>query len=170
TEDLEGADVVTVEGLADGSILHPVQAAFLAHDALQCGYCTPGFVVEAAAFMDRWRQERGTDRPERKDIARALAGHLCRCGAYAGIYQAVADACAGVFDGDRVARGPRPDGREKVTGAAVYTTDVGLDAAVGRIVRADVAHAVLLGMDPHPALALDGVLAFVPLAETGERI
>src|SRR5690606_29376384 len=97
-EELEGRDVRTVEGLATDGRLHPVQAAFVAHDALQCGYCTPGFVVEAAAFYDRWRQEKGTQRPDRAEIARALAGHLCRCGAYENIYRAVADACAGVFD------------------------------------------------------------------------
>ena len=117
-EELEGRDVRTVEGLATDGRLHPVQAAFVAHDALQCGYCTPGFVVEAAAFYDRWRQEKGTQRPDRAEIARALAGHLCRCGAYENIYRAVADACAGVFDDTDDVSGPRPDAKEKVTGAA----------------------------------------------------
>ena len=93
---LEGRALTTVEGF--GPDLHPVQRAFIAHDALQCGYCTPGFVVEAIAFHDRWRRERGTDEPTREEIARALAGHLCRCGAYVGILAAVRDACAGRFD------------------------------------------------------------------------
>ena len=76
---LEDRALTTVEGL--GPDLHPVQRAFIAHDALQCGYCTPGFVVEAIAFHDRWRRERGRDEPAREDVAPALAGPLCRCGA-----------------------------------------------------------------------------------------
>ena len=75
--------------------LHPVQKAFMAHDALQCGFCTPGFIVEAAAFHDRWRAAKGTAAPSREEIGAALSGHLCRCGAYDGIFRAVADACAG---------------------------------------------------------------------------
>jgi xanthine dehydrogenase YagR molybdenum-binding subunit len=169
-EDLEGADVVTIEGVAEGDDLHPVQAAFLHHDALQCGYCTPGFVVEAVAFMDRWREVSGITRPARTDIARALAGHLCRCGAYEGIYRAVADACAGVFETPATAMSPRPDGREKVTGQARYTTDIHTDAAVGRLIRADVPHGTLLDIDPHVAVGLQGVVAFVRLAEPGQRI
>lgn len=169
-EDLEGGDVTTVEGIADGHDLHPVQTAFLHHDALQCGYCTPGFVVEAVAFFDRWRQARGTERPEREDIARALAGHLCRCGAYEGIYQAVADACAGGFDEAAPGTGPRPDGVDKVTGAALYTTDVVPEAIFGRIVRSTVAHGDLVSVDLAPALRVPGVRAAVALAEPGEVI
>src|SRR4029453_10170644 len=93
---LEGRAVTTVEGF--GPDLHPVQRAFIARDALQCGYCTPGFVVEAIAFHDRWRRERGTEEPSREEVVQALAGHLCRCGAYLGIIAAVSDACAGRFD------------------------------------------------------------------------
>ncbi len=85
---LRDAEVTTVEGLADGDRLHPVQRAFLAHDGLQCGYCTPGFVTSASAFVDRWRAEHGDTEPTRHVIADALAGNLCRCGAYEGIYRA----------------------------------------------------------------------------------
>ncbi len=90
--------VTTVEGIGAGK-LHPVQNAFMAHDALQCGFCTPGFIVEAAAFHDRWRKAKGTATPSREEIGAALSGHLCRCGAYDGIFRAVAEACAGHFDG-----------------------------------------------------------------------
>ena len=76
----------------------------MAHDALQCGFCTPGFIVEAAAFHDRWRAAKGTAVPSREEIGAALSGHLCRCGAYDGIFRAVADACAGRFDGSEPAR------------------------------------------------------------------
>src|SRR5436305_3457847 len=90
--------VTTVEGIG-GEKLHPVQKAFMAHDALQCGFCTPGFIVEAAAFHDRWRATEGVSVPSREQIGAALSGHLCRCGAYDGIFRAVADACSGRFDG-----------------------------------------------------------------------
>ena len=137
--------VTTVEGLGREAAAgtHPVQRAFAAHDALQCGYCTPGFVVEAAAFVDRWRSEHGDVAPERHTIADALAGHLCRCGAYAGIYAAVAAACAGEHDTDDWT-GARVEARAKVTGAATYTTDVQLPGQLdGVIVRSRVPHAVI---------------------------
>jgi aerobic-type carbon monoxide dehydrogenase small subunit (CoxS/CutS family) len=77
-----GHEVVTVEGLSrDG--LTPVQQAFLAEDALQCGYCTPGQVVSATALLER------LPRPSRDEIRAALAGNLCRCGAYPKIERAV---------------------------------------------------------------------------------
>src|SRR5262249_10573529 len=84
--------VTTVEGIG-AAALHPVQKAFMAHDALQCGFCTPGFIVEAVAFHDQWRATRGTAMPSRDEIGAALSGHLCRCGAYEGIFRAVAEAC-----------------------------------------------------------------------------
>src|SRR5213594_1330031 len=77
---LRDAEVTTVEGVGSDEALHPVQRAFLAHDALQCGYCTPGFVVDAVVFVERWRAAHGTEEPDRHTIAEALAGHLCRCG------------------------------------------------------------------------------------------
>ena len=89
--------LTTIEGVG-ATGLHPVQKAFMAHDALQCGFCTPGFVVEAAAFHGGWRATKGAATPSREEIAAALSGHLCRCGAYEGIYRAVAEACSGRFD------------------------------------------------------------------------
>ncbi len=136
---LRNSEVTTVEGLDADGTLHPVQRAFLAHDGLQCGYCTPGFVVDAAAFVDEWRAANGTSEPDRHTIADALAGHLCRCGAYEGIYRAVAAACRGDHDtGTPVA--VRVDGEAKVTGTAVYTADVYPDDALeGVIVRSPIA-------------------------------
>ena len=137
---LRDANVTTVEGLAtDDQELHPVQQAFLAHDGLQCGYCTPGFIVDAVAFVDAWRGSHDrVDEPDRHTIADALAGHLCRCGAYEGIYRAVAAACRGEHDAQTVEQ--RVDGRAKVTGAAVYTTDRSLpDMLEAVIVRSPVA-------------------------------
>ncbi len=136
---LDDAEVTTVEGIAEGDTLHPVQAAFAAHDALQCGYCTPGFIVDSVAFVDRWRAEHENTEPDRHTIAQALAGHLCRCGAYEGIYRAVAAACRGDHD-DGAGTPARVDAPEKVTGAATYTTDVRLPGMLhGAIRRADVA-------------------------------
>ena len=63
-----GKSVTTVEGIG-AAVLHPVQKAFMAHDALQCGFCTPGFIVEAAAFCDRWRAAKGTAVPSREGAA-----------------------------------------------------------------------------------------------------
>ena len=117
--------VTTVEGIA-ASELHPVQKAFIACDALQCGFCTPGFVVEAAAFHDAWRRNNGSVIPPRANVTAALAGHLCRCGAYASICNAVEQACAGRFD-TAAPRGPRVEAVEKVTGDAKYTVDIALN-------------------------------------------
>ena len=154
--------VTTVEGIG-GAALHPVQKAFMAYDALQCGFCTPGFVVEAAAFHDRWRAARGNATPSREEIAAALSGHLCRCGAYDGIFSAVAAACAGQFD-SRDVRAPRVEARDKVTGAAKYTVDVRHDGQLeGIILRSPIAHGRIDGLDLSPALAMEGVRAAVSL-------
>src|SRR3954469_20524751 len=110
-----GKTITTVEGIGRDA-LHPMQKAFMAYDALQCGFCTPGFIVEAVAFHDRWRAERGTAAPSREEIGAARSGPLCRRGAYDGIFRAVTDACTGRFDGDDVLP-PRMEARDKVTGS-----------------------------------------------------
>jgi carbon-monoxide dehydrogenase small subunit/xanthine dehydrogenase YagT iron-sulfur-binding subunit len=68
--------VTTIEALAAGGTLHPVQEAFIAHDALQCGFCTPGMVMSCAALLER------TPDPTAEDVQNAISGHLCRCGTY----------------------------------------------------------------------------------------
>lgn len=78
-----GKEVVTVEGLADGDKLHPLQRAFLAHGAVQCGYCTPGMLLAAHALLRR------NPRPSREEIAVHLEHNLCRCGAHQRILDAV---------------------------------------------------------------------------------
>ena len=157
-----GKSVTTVEGIGAAS-LHPVQKAFMAHDALQCGFCTPGFVVEAVAFCDHWRSTRGTAAPAREEIGAALSGHLCRCGAYDGIFRAVADACAGRFDGEAFAS-PRMEARDKVTGSAKYTVDIRHDGQLeGVILRSQIAHARIGELDLAPARAWPGVGAAVSL-------
>jgi xanthine dehydrogenase YagR molybdenum-binding subunit len=154
--------VTTVEGIGAGR-LHPVQKAFMAHDALQCGFCTPGFIVEAAAFHDRWRNAKGAATPSREEIGAALSGHLCRCGAYDGIFRAVAEACAGRFDGDELAS-PRVEAREKVTGLAKFTVDIRHDGQLeGIILRSHLAHARIVELDLAPARAMPGVVAAISL-------
>ncbi|MGW5878040.1 molybdopterin-dependent oxidoreductase [Nocardiopsis terrae] len=145
---LAGHDVTTVEGL-DGR--HPVQRAFAAHDGLQCGYCTPGFVLEASVFVDAWRAEHGDTRPDRATVADALAGHLCRCGAYEGIFAAVAAACAGEFDTEPDQAPPRADAPAKVTGRARFTADLAPPGTwEGVIVRSTVPHARVLKVSADP--------------------
>ncbi|MDO8400958.1 MAG: molybdopterin-dependent oxidoreductase [Bradyrhizobium sp.] len=154
--------VTTVEGIG-ATQLHPVQKAFMAHDALQCGFCTPGFVVEAAAFCDSWRRDKGTAIPSREEIGAALSGHLCRCGAYDGIFNAVAAACAGHFDGVDP-NPPRVEARQKVTGSAKYTVDIRHDGQLeGVLLRSPFPHARITELDLAPALALPDVSAAVSL-------
>jgi carbon-monoxide dehydrogenase small subunit len=83
-----GAEVTTVEGLATDGELNPVQAAFQAEHGLQCGFCTPGFVVSATALL-----ERNPD-PTDEEIREGLSGNLCRCTGYQGILRAVRTAAA----------------------------------------------------------------------------
>jgi xanthine dehydrogenase YagT iron-sulfur-binding subunit len=85
----DGAAVTTIEGLADGDRLHPVQQAFIEHDGFQCGFCTPGQIMSAVGLLTEGQA--GSD-PER--VREGMSGNLCRCGAYAGITEAVLEAQA----------------------------------------------------------------------------
>lgn len=78
-----GREVTTIEGLSNGGTLHAVQEAFIEHTAFQCGYCTPGFIMSAAALLSR------NPNPSDEEIRSALSGHICRCGAYMRIIRAV---------------------------------------------------------------------------------
>jgi xanthine dehydrogenase YagT iron-sulfur-binding subunit len=80
----EGASITTIEGIASQTDLHPLQAAFIKHDALQCGYCTPGQIMSAVAVI--------AEKPaDRETIREAMSGNLCRCGAYPNIVEAIAE-------------------------------------------------------------------------------
>ncbi|HEX4172433.1 MAG TPA: (2Fe-2S)-binding protein [Acetobacteraceae bacterium] len=92
----DGAEVLTIEGLAQGGVPHPVQAAFINHDALQCGFCTPGQIMSAVGLI----QEGGAgDDAER--VREGMSGNLCRCGAYQGITEAVLEAQQNLAQGTR---------------------------------------------------------------------
>jgi len=80
-----GREVLTIEGLAEEGKLHPLQEAFIEHDALQCGYCTPGMIMSIKALLDRIPQ------PTDDDIRRAIDGNFCRCGSYPNIINATLD-------------------------------------------------------------------------------
>jgi len=84
--DAVGTEITTIESLADGDTLHPIQESFVRHDALQCGYCTPGFVMASKALLDQ------NPRPTLNQIKRGLSGNLCRCGTYPNMCNAVLDA------------------------------------------------------------------------------
>ena len=83
----DGADILTIEGVAQGDALHPVQAAFIAHDGLQCGFCTPGQIMSAIGLI---QEGQAGDDAER--VREGMSGNLCRCGAYVGITEAVIEA------------------------------------------------------------------------------
>ncbi len=79
----EGRSVTTIEGVANGAELHPMQRAFIAHDAVQCGFCTPGQILAAIALLER------DHAPSRENIVQAMSGNLCRCGTYPKIIRAI---------------------------------------------------------------------------------
>jgi aerobic-type carbon monoxide dehydrogenase small subunit (CoxS/CutS family) len=80
---VSGKNITTVEGLARGEQLHPVQQAFLEEEAFQCGYCTPGMILSAAALLDR------TSNPTEREVVEHMDGNICRCGTYQRILEAV---------------------------------------------------------------------------------
>lgn len=84
--DVGNRRVTTIEGLANGDELHPVQAAFIKHDALQCGFCTPGMVMSCAALLER------NPNPDLNDVKLATSGNLCRCGTYPKVFDATLEA------------------------------------------------------------------------------
>jgi aerobic-type carbon monoxide dehydrogenase small subunit (CoxS/CutS family) len=79
----DGAQILTIEGLADGSRLHPIQKAFLDHGAFQCGFCTPGMLISSKAFLDE------NQNPTIEEIREAIHGNLCRCTGYNSILRAI---------------------------------------------------------------------------------
>jgi aerobic-type carbon monoxide dehydrogenase small subunit (CoxS/CutS family) len=87
-KDVQGKELVTIEGLARDGVPHPVQKAFMEHDALQCGFCTPGMVLTAVALLAK------NPTPTREEIVRGMEQNLCRCGAHTRIIDAIQTAAA----------------------------------------------------------------------------
>jgi carbon-monoxide dehydrogenase small subunit len=94
----QGKNIRTVEGLADGTTLHPLQQKFLEHASLQCGICTPGFLMSATALLER------NSNPTEAEVRYALAGNLCRCTGYDKIVRAVLDAAGSIRSGVKTSR------------------------------------------------------------------
>nr|WP_317378515.1 2Fe-2S iron-sulfur cluster-binding protein [uncultured Faecalimonas sp.] len=83
---LNGAEILTIEGVADGEELHPIQKAFIEAGAVQCGFCTPGMIMRAKALIDQ------NPDPTEQEVRQALAGHICRCGGFEKIVEAILNA------------------------------------------------------------------------------
>lgn len=174
----QGAQVLTIEGLAgewkeSGEQLHPLQAQFIQQGAVQCGFCTPGILMQSKALLDQ------NPNPSDHDIKVALKDTFCRCGCYVSIMNAIKHAAQDIQEPTArhehpipnlphvktplnvVGRPlPRPDAVEKVTGAAKYTDDyVFPDMLYGATLRAKFPHAKILRIDTSGAKALEGVRA-----------
>ncbi len=161
----QGAAVETIESLAQGDDLHPLQQAFLEHGAVQCGICTPGVIMTAKALID----EKGASLSE-DDIATALKDTFCRCTGYRSVIRAIRQAAgqdvatellATQAPGKSVGQPrPNPDARAKIAGTARYTDDYTFAGMLyARTKRAGVPHARIRAIDTAAARDLDGVHA-----------
>jgi CO/xanthine dehydrogenase Mo-binding subunit/aerobic-type carbon monoxide dehydrogenase small subunit (CoxS/CutS family) len=161
---VSGRKILTVEGLGEPDNLHPLQTAFIETGAVQCGFCTPGFLLTAKALLDREPD------PTQSQIVEALEGNICRCTGYTKIVEAVklaaARLCGEKVDGlARKEKNPiggsalRSDSLEKVTGQARYVEDMTPPGLLhARVLRSPLHHARLRSLDPSAAAALPGVL------------
>jgi carbon-monoxide dehydrogenase small subunit len=83
---VEGKNIITIEGLADGDRLHPIQVSFIENGGFQCGYCTPGMIMASKALLD------GEVNPTKQEVREAIGGHICRCGSYPRIVKSILNA------------------------------------------------------------------------------
>ncbi|CAA7601036.1 Aldehyde oxidase and xanthine dehydrogenase, a/b hammerhead domain protein [Acididesulfobacillus acetoxydans] len=182
-KNLSGKTVLTIEGLAVGDNLHPVQKAFVEKGAIQCGFCTPGMVIQSVALL------RKNPLPTEKEIVEALDNNLCRCTGYKKIIEAVQAAAS---ENERIkvslerntppgrqpeteksrwqgvgARLPNLNARAKVTGRTKYLSDLRFpDLVYGKILYSPQAHARIRSIDTRAAEALPGVLAVATCLNT----
>ncbi|MBI2305461.1 MAG: molybdopterin-dependent oxidoreductase [Chloroflexi bacterium] len=157
-----GKNILTIEGLGSPEHLHPLQEAFVDAGAVQCGFCTPGIIMETKAFLD------GNPHPTREDVVRRLSRHLCRCTGYTKIIDAVlrsAQMLAGLpsVKGDGAVVGQNVESlwvRDKATGKAQFAADIKMPGTVhAKILRSPHHRARILAIDTSLARALSGVLA-----------
>ena len=151
---INGAEIITIEGLARNGELHPLQAAFIEAGAVQCGFCTPGMILAAKALLDV------NPNPSKKEIAKALQGNLCRCTGYVKIIQAVEKAAAAIREKRNIVPSFVPKGAvEKVTGSLQFLDDLPCpDALIAKIVWAKYPHAYIKQIDTTEAEAIPGVI------------
>ncbi len=175
---VDGREVVTIEGLAREGKLHPLQASFVHHNAVQCGYCTPGVILSAKALIDR------NPDPTDEEIKKALGGNLCRCTGYVKIIEAIrgwkefeeeAQRPPCPAEDERSPHAivgkskPRRDAADKVTGRAVFTGDLTLPGMLhGKILTSPVAHARIKSIDTSRAEALPGVKAVITAEDVSD--
>ncbi|MFQ5594461.1 MAG: molybdopterin-dependent oxidoreductase [Anaerolineae bacterium] len=175
----QGAEIQTIEGLAHNGDLHPLQRAFVERGAVQCGFCTPGFIMTSKALLER------NPLPTDADIKAALKDTYCRCGCYVEIIDAVHAAAGELAGSDRDGRLPvspkalnvvgrpvaRPDAVAKVTGQARFTDDFSFpDMLYGATLRAKYPHALIKSIDAHQAQSLPGVHAVLTAGDIpGEK-
>jgi xanthine dehydrogenase molybdenum-binding subunit len=177
----QGRTVKTIEGLACGETLHPLQSAFIEHGAVQCGFCTPGLIMTSAALID------GNPNPSDTDIKIALKDTYCRCTGYTSVIQAIQSAASDLRGEGKLApnepavsepmnhisRSERvPKVEERVTGVAKYTDDYVFDGMLfARTLRSRFPHARIRSIDTSAASALPGVRAVLTAADVpGENI
>lgn len=162
----QGAHIETIEGLAKNGILHPVQEQFIEKGAIQCGYCTPGMIMTARAFLKE------NPRPTRKEVKEAISGNLCRCTGYKKIVDAILAASSGKFSPDKNNRPankghnvigkyqPLLDAKKKATGEAEFTDDIMLkNTLYAKLLRSPQPHARILSIDTSKAEEIKGVRA-----------
>jgi 4-hydroxybenzoyl-CoA reductase subunit alpha len=165
----DGQNVITIEGLAAGEELHPIQQAFVEKGAIQCGYCTPGMILRTKALLDE------NPDPYEEEIKKALTGNLCRCTGYTKILEAVEISKAylknekpksieyqpqkSAMDLSVVGkRLPKIDAPDKATGRAIYTDDIVLPNMIyGKLLLSPLPHAKIVSINTTKAKALPGV-------------
>jgi len=156
---VHGRTVQTIEGLAQGDRLHPVQQAFINHDAIQCGYCTPGMVMAAVALLET------VPDPTPEEVKEGIGNNLCRCTGYVKIVEAIQAAAAAMWGGGQEPAKsalPRKDALKRVTGREVYAGDMKLPGMLyGKIVWSEHPHAEILGIDTAEAAAMPGVVRVI---------
>jgi CO/xanthine dehydrogenase Mo-binding subunit/aerobic-type carbon monoxide dehydrogenase small subunit (CoxS/CutS family) len=176
---LDGAEVLTLEGLARPGRLHPLQQAFVQEGAIQCGFCTPGMILAAKALLDREPD------PGDRQIARALASNLCRCTGYAKIFKAVRRASAWLREGkesfpraelmpghgEPFGRSvPRVDALAKATGELKFAEDLRFPGLLhAAVLRSAEPHARIAGLDADGARACPGVVAVLTARDVPGR-
>ena len=175
-----GKHVITIEGLAKGEELHPLQEAFIKNGAVQCGFCTPGQIMTSAALL------KAKPDPTDEDIEYALNDTLCRCGTYPAIVNAIHAASDKInhgktiefpsydFEGGMDVVGQvvaRPEARQKTTGEAIFTDDISFPGMLfGVTLRAGIPHGKLINLDISKAKKLPGVQAVLTAGDIPGRV